>query len=112
MKQKFQEGPVGHLTIMPNGMHSMGKYFGQWFLLCLTVAVIAAYLATQLFGLDHGHARAAAKLVGAVTFIAHGFGTISESVWMGRPWSTSVKFLLDAALYAVGSGFVFYWLWP
>jgi hypothetical protein len=28
-----------------------------------------------------------------------------------RPWSSSAKYLLDAALYAVGSGLVFYWLW-
>ncbi len=112
MLKKFQEGPVGHVTILPNGQHNMGKYLGQWFLWSLAIAVIAAYLAARLFGLDPNYARAAAKLVGAVTFIAHGFGTVSESIWMGRPWSTSGKFLLDAALYAVGSGLVFYWLWP
>jgi hypothetical protein len=112
MKKKYVEGPVGHVTILHNGVHNMGKYLGQWFVWALTISVIAAFLATQLFGLDHAHARAAAKLVGAVTFIAHGFGTVSESIWMGRPWSTSVKFLADSVLYAVGSGLVFYWLWP
>lgn len=112
MMKKYREGPVGHVTLLPNGAHNMGKYLGQWFLWSLAIAVVAAYLASRLFGLDHNYARAAAKLVGAVSFIAYGFGTITESIWMGRPWSQSAKYLLDSALYGVGSGLVFFWLWP
>jgi hypothetical protein len=111
MKKKYQEGPVGHITLLPNGQPNMGKYLGLWFLWSLAIATVAAYLAAIIFTLDPAHARGAAKLVGAVSFIAHGFGTVSESIWGGRPWSQSVKYLLDAALYAVGSAFVFYWLW-
>lgn len=112
MMKKYQAGPVGHVTILRNGAPHMGKYLGQWFLWCLVIAIVAAYLAARVFGLDHGHARAAAKLVGAVSFIAHGFGTVTESIWMDRPWSTTAKHLLDAALYGLGSGLVFCWLWP
>lgn len=112
MLKKYREGPVGHITLLPNGAPNMGKHLGLWFLWCLVTAAVAAILAERLFGLDHGHARAAAKLVGAVTLISLGFGTVQESIWMGRPWSSTAKHLLDAALYAVGSGFVFYWLWP
>lgn len=112
MLKKYREGPVGHITLLPNGAPNMGKHLGLWFLWCLVTAAVAAYLAGRLFGLDHAHACGAAKLVGAVTFIAHGFGTVTESIWMGRPWSSSAKHLLDAALYAVGSGLVFCWLWP
>lgn len=112
MKRKFEEGPVGHVTVMRNGPHNMGKYLGQWFLWSLAIAVVAGYLAGRIYGLDHSHACSAAKLVGAVTFIAHGFGTVTESIWMGRPCSTSAKHLLDAALYAIGSYLVFCWLWP
>jgi len=112
MKQKYAEGPVGHITIVPNGTPNMGKYLGLWFLWSLAIAVVAAFLAVRIYGLDHAPARGAAKLVGAVTFIAYGFGTVTESIWMGRPWSASAKNLLDAALYAIGSGLVFCWLWP
>jgi hypothetical protein len=112
MLQKYRDGPVGHFTLGPNGVPNMGKYLGLWFLWSLIVAAVAAFLAARVLGLDHSHARAAAKLAGADTFIAHGFGTVQESIWMMRPWASSTKYLLDAALYAIGSGLVFLWLWP
>ena len=112
MKQKYREGPVGHFTLGPNGVPNLGKFLGQWFLWSLIVAAVAAYLAVGVYALNPANARGAAKLVGAVTFIAYGFGTVTESIWMGRPWSASAKHLLDAALYGVGSGLVFFWLWP
>jgi len=112
MKGKYREGPVGNLTLLPNGMPNLGIYLGLWFLWSLVIAIVAAYLASRLIPWDHSHARGAAKLVGAVTFIAHGFGTVTESIWTGRPWSQSVRYLIDAALYAVGSALIFCWLWP
>ena len=112
MKQKYNEGPVGHLTLLPNGQPAMGKYLGIWFLWSLVVAIVAAYLASRLMIWDHVHAHSAAKLVGAVTFIAHGFGSVTESIWFGRPWGQTVKYLIDSALYAIGSALVFLWLWP
>jgi hypothetical protein len=112
MQKKYVEGPVGHITLLPAGAPNMGKHLGLWFLWSLAIAVVAGFLASRLIGMDHAHCRAAAKLVFAVTFIAHGFGTVTESIWMGRPWSSSAKHLLDAALYGLGSGLVFCWLWP
>lgn len=70
----------------------MNALVALWWPILLS-AVVAAVLATQIFGLDPTRARAAAKLVGAVSFIAYGFGTITESIWMARPWSSSAKYL-------------------
>ena len=112
MVKKYQEGPVMHVTILPKGTPNMGKYLGTWFLLCLLISTIAGVLAGRVFGLSHVYAATAAKLVFAVSFIGYGFGTIQESIWMGRPCKSSVKYLLDALLYALGSAAVFYYLWP
>jgi hypothetical protein len=111
MKQKYAEGPVGHLTLLANGQPNMGKYLGMWFLLCVLVSAVAAFLTARLIPMNPGAARGAAKLVGAICFIAYGFGTLQESIWTGRPISQSVKYLVDSALYALGSAMVFYWLW-
>ncbi len=108
MKKKYADGPVGHITLLPNGQPSMGKYLGMWFLWALVIAVATTgFIVTQIFDLNPSRVRAVSKLVFALTFIAHGFGTVTESIWAGRPWSQSIKYLIDAALYAVGSAAVF-----
>lgn len=112
MQRKYQEGPTGFLTIVPSGPPAMGKPLGLWFVLISVVATLGALLASQVFGLNPDRARAAGMLVGTVTFLAYGVGSISESIWMGRSWATTGRFLLDSALYGIGSGLVFYWLWP
>ena len=111
MKQKYAEGPVGHITLLPNGQPNMGKYLGMWFVLTLLVSTVAALLASRLIPLDHAFARSAAKLAFAVSFIGYGFGTLQESIWSGRPWSQSAKYLIDAFLYAIGTALVFLWFW-
>lgn len=112
MKKKYAEGPVGHVTIIPNGQPAMGKYLGLWFFLCLFVSAVAAFLTAKVYGLDPLWVKPAAKLAGAIAFIGYGFGTLQESIWMGRPLSATVKYLLDAGLYALGTWAVFLWLWP
>lgn len=112
MIKKYQDGPVAHFTILPKGMPNMGKYLGSWFLWSLVIATVAGYLTWRACGLDPAQAARAAKWAGALTFIAHGFGTVTESIWMGRPWASSARYLLDSALYAAGTWGVFLWQWP
>ncbi len=112
MGRKYREGPVGYLTLAPHGPPNIAKSLLGWFVLSVVIAAVGAFLATQIFGLDPIRDRAAAKLVGAVSFLAYGFGSISDGIWMARPWSSVAKFLLDAALYAVASALIFCWLWP
>lgn len=110
MQQKYREGPISHINIGPVGVPAIGKFLGLWFVWSLIVSTVAAYLSARACGFSHP--LAAAKLAGAVVFIGLGFGTITESIWSMRPWSQSVKFLIDAALYGLGAGVVFFYLWP
>ncbi|HET7537936.1 MAG TPA: hypothetical protein VFJ90_15860 [Candidatus Didemnitutus sp.] len=112
MVKKYQEGPVMHFTVLAPGVPNMGKYLGQWFVWSLVVSTVAACITVRLYGLAHVPVLGAAKLIFAITLIAHGFGTVTESIWTGRPWSSSIKYLLDALLYALGAAAIFYWLWP
>lgn len=112
MLQKYREGPVAHFTVGRAGVPVLGKFLGLWFLWSLIVSVVAAFITVRIFGLDPVHAHRAAKLVGVITFVAHGFGSVQESIWSMRPWPATAKYLLDGALYGIGAGFVFFWLWP
>jgi hypothetical protein len=112
MMKKYRDGPVGFVALSAPGPMNLGRFLGQWIVLTLLVATAAGYLAGRIFGLDPGSAGGAAKLVGAVTFLAYGVGTVSDSIWMGRPWPVTARHLCDSALYAIGTWGMFLWLWP
>ena len=111
MRKKYQEGPTAVIVFGPNVQPNMGKHLGQWFVLSLVIAALTAFVTSRVVPLDHAYAVRAAKLAGAVTFIAYAFGSVQESIWMYRSWRSSATYLLDAVLYAIGTGAMFYWLW-
>lgn len=111
MQKKFIDGPVGLLVLRPNGLPNMGKNLGQWFVLNLLVAAIAAHIAglTLPAGAD---GQRVFHITALITFIAYAAGSISDAAWKGHPWKAVAKDLLDALIYAVVSGLAFAWLWP
>ena len=48
--RKWAEGPVGFVTIRPSGTMSMGKPLSQWFIYCIVISYIAAYLVGRVLG--------------------------------------------------------------
>ena len=112
MVKKYNEGPVGFLTVVPNGPHKVGRSLAQWFVLSLAISAVAAILAGKYVGLAVGGGRSAFYLVGIACFLGYGFGSIQEGIWKGEAWSTVAKFVFDAALYAAVSALTFWWLWP
>ncbi len=109
MKQKFREGPVGFVTIVPSGEPAMGGKLLLNFVYNLIVAVIAAYFVSRTLtaGADY---LAVFRIAGTVGFVAYGMAYFQESIWFGRPWSTTAKALVDALIYGVLIGGVFGWL--
>jgi hypothetical protein len=111
MQKRYQDGPVGLLTIIPNGPPNMGKYLGLWFVFCFLISFTAGYLARHLLQAD-SPALEIMRLTGALAFVGYGYGHIMDSIWKGQPWSNTVRGLIDAAIYAIVTGLVFRYLWP
>ncbi|WP_157623134.1 hypothetical protein [Solimonas soli] len=111
MQKKFVEGPVGFITLRPNGLPNMGKHLGLWFALTLFVSLLAALAAGVALPIG-----AVKEPVFDVTFLlafaAYGCGAVSDGIWMGRPWKAVAKDLLDAFIYAAVTGVAFALLWP
>jgi hypothetical protein len=110
MQRRFREGPIAMITLRRPGPPTMGKALGLWFLLNVAVAKVAALMAWHVYGAG-GHERAAC-LAATVTFLAYGVGSVQAGIWMAKPWSAVGKDLLDAAIFALVTGAVFWFLWP
>jgi len=52
------------------------------------------------------------RVAGTVAFMAYGVGHIVNSIWMGQPWSNTLKHVFDGLVYSLLLAGTFGWLWP
>ena len=109
MQQKFKDGPVAMVTIHPSGQPSMGPKLLMMFGFNLLVAIVCAYFVSRTLGADADY-LAVFRIAGTVAFVAYGMAYIQQSIWFGRPWSTTAKTFLDSLIHAVLTGGAFGWL--
>jgi hypothetical protein len=110
MLAKYEEGPVALVTVMANGAPRMGRCLLQWFLFCILVSIFCAYIGWTALGPSPSY-LAAFRLTGTVAFAGYSLGGISESIWRGRLWSTTCRYLFGGLLYALLTAGAFGWLW-
>ncbi len=103
-KDKLVKGPVMVMTVMKNGPMNMGSNLIQWFIYCLIVSGIAAYVA--------GRALGPLRFAGCTAFVAYSVGLWQNSIWYKQKWSTTIKNTFDGLIYGMLVGGTFGWLWP
>lgn len=108
--KKFEDGPIAYITVVPNGMPNMGMYMVKSFFYNLFVGVLCAYFVTRTIAAGAPYLEVF-RIAGTAAFLAYGVAFIQESIWFGRPWSLTIKNLIDAFLYALLTGGVFGWLY-
>ena len=111
MVKKLERGPLGFITVMPTGVPKMGAQLTQWFVYCVVVGVVAAYLTGRTLGSGADY-MAVFRIAGTVAFIAYAGAHPSSSIWYKRSWSTTLKFMGDGLIYGLLTAGVFGWLWP
>lgn len=109
--EKFKQGPVGMLNVLPSGPPAMGKHLTLWFLFCVVISVFAAYLAGRTLS-EGAQYLAVFRVAGTVAFVGYGASQLSDSIWKGQAWGTTCKHIFDGLIYALLTAGVFGWLWP
>jgi hypothetical protein len=108
---KMKQGPVGMMSIRPNGDINMGKLMGLWFVYSLIVAVFAAYITGRTHGLGAPYFEVF-RVSGAVTFCCYVVALWHNWIWWGQGTRFTVTYSLDGVIYALVTGATFGWLWP
>jgi hypothetical protein len=111
MAEKFKQGPVGIMTIRPSGPVAMGKFLIQWFVFCLAVGTVAAFLAAPVLPPGAPY-KSVFHVVGLAAFLGYGLGTLSNGIWKGQPWSSVIKEVIDGLVFGLLTAGTFGWLWP
>ena len=110
-QQKYVEGPIGMLFVMPNGLPNMGAALGKWFGFCVVVSIFAAYVASRTLAPGTEYLRVF-QVAGTVAFVSYGVGAVPAAIWYGKPWSATLKDLADGLIYGLLTAGTFGWLWP
>ena len=111
MVEKFRKGPAGWLTVLPPGGFRIGISLLWWFVNCLIVAVLVAYVGWYGLGPGAGF-RQVFRITGTAAILGYAVGHLHESIWKGACWGTTAKFIFDGVLYGLVTAATFGWLWP
>jgi hypothetical protein len=110
-QKKFEEGPVGLITLRPTGKMSLGPFLVRWFLYSIVVSFLAAYLAQATLSSGASY-LAVFRVVGVSAWLAYAWQAPANAIWKGTPWSATVVELFDGLIYALVTAGCFAWLWP
>jgi len=85
--------------------------FPAAFAYTLVVSLLAGYVAraTVAPGAEYPHVF---QVVGAASWLAYAWSIPADSIWMGKPWSSTFVYRLDGLIYASLTAGSFAWLWP
>jgi len=109
--KKFEQGPVGFLTVLPNGLPAMGSALVQWFVYTVVIAFLTAYVTGRTLGVGAEYLHVF-RVSGTVAFLAFSGAAPLASIWKGQKWSTSIKHVIDGWVYSLLVAGTFSWLWP
>lgn len=111
MTEKYKRGPVGWLTVLPPGGFSIPRSLLLWFVNCLLVSLLVAYVGWHALGAGAAY-LAVFRITGTATVLGYAVGRLDDSIWRGARWGATAKFVADGVLYALVTAGTFGWLWP
>lgn len=100
MLAKYKQGPVGVVTVQPNGSPNLPKMLIQWFIYIIVVGVLVAYVTGRTVGAGSEY-MTIFRVSGAVAFICYAGAEPINSIWYGRKWSTTAKNMFDSLIFAL-----------
>lgn len=109
-KAKLIRGPIAYITILRNGAPAMGPMMVKSALSSIVIAFFIAYVGWHTLPPGTEYLKVF-RVVGTMGFMTYALGSMSESIWFGRPWSSFALQALDALMYGLILGGVFGWLW-
>ena len=107
----IERGPNAWMTVTAGrSPFAMGPMLTKSFLSYLVIAVFVAYIASHTIQ-PGAHYLQVFRIVGTLGFMSFSLGSMSESIWFGRPWSSFWKQCVDGLVYGCLMGGTFGWLW-
>jgi hypothetical protein len=109
---RAKQGPCLFMTVLrPGNPSDMGKQLGQWFVYCVVVGLLAAYVTGLALG-PGAEYMAVFKIASTAAFMGYALAHAQDAIWMSQGWPATFRSMLDGLIYALVTGGTFGWLWP
>jgi hypothetical protein len=110
-RRKCAEGPAGILTLRRPGTPSLSKPLALSFLYYIAVAAAVAYVTGRSLPPGARYVEVF-RISGSTAMMAYAGALATEAIWFGRPWSVTLKGIVDGIAYGLLTAGAFGWLWP
>ncbi len=111
-KTAAMNGPAGFLIVRNPNTFSFPGALISYFLYCVVVSFVVAYLTSTVLGPGTPYLRVH-QVAGTAGMLAWAFGTgVADSIWYGKPWSATIKHVIDGIIVGFLIGGTVGWLWP
>src|SRR5687767_7367556 len=111
MQRKLAEGPNVVMYVRENGPVKLGPFLGKWFVYTVVVSLLAGYVARATVAPGAEYLQVF-QVVGAAAWLAYAWAIPSDSIWVGKLWSSTFVYMIDGLIYAALTAGAFAWLWP
>jgi len=109
--EKVNQGPVMVVTMMPNGMMSMGRSLTLWFVYLVVVSLFSAYVTGRALPAGAPFLQVF-RFAGTTAFLGYALALWQMWIWYRRSVGITIKSTVDGLIYALLTAAIFGWLWP
>lgn len=111
MQERYKRGPVGIMNVARTGLPPMGRSLVQWFLYCVVVSLVAAYVAGLVLPAGTEY-RVVFRITSTVAFAGFVLAGWQSPIWKRSSVGTELRNSIDGLIYALLAGGVFGAFWP
>jgi len=111
IKERFEKGPAGIMVVRKPGPFSMGTQLVSWFIYCLVISVLVAYLTGRTLS-EGAYYLEVFRVAGTAAVLGYAGAAAPNAIWFSKPWGVVSKDIVDGVVYGLLTAGVFGWLWP
>lgn len=110
-RDAMMQRPMALVLVRNPAAFSFPTALVSWVVYLLVISTLIAYVAAVTLR-PGTHYLGVFRVVGTSGILAYAFGSVSDSIWYGKPWSVTAKVIVDGILYGLLTAGTFGWLWP
>ena len=110
-REAMMQRPMAFMLVRNPARFSFPSALLSWFVFTLILSILIAYIAAVAFRPGAPYLEVF-RVVGTAGILAYAFGSVSEAIWYGKPWASTVKDIIDGIIYGLLTAGTFGWLWP